>query len=272
MIKDHSQEFHFFISKNERVTEMQREAMNSTLPSITHSSNSSQLTDPTVCIRRNVTDRLLASSLNITRLPLDTLADQPHVPVLTSANISTAKRVIIYVGESAQDLGVFAYRVVGQETIASGSAIDFNSAVQACPDSPGLVIANPGQLIWHRRGKRAMTLPTWYALPRANAVSGPMRIDDMKNRIPRNGTIQEHVKCVFEDVVKKLVDKDARINIIGVGDGALEMTEYLQEEWDQWQNRVDAIVVGASHVWKTQFLDDRFRAFWGKVRVARVTI
>lgn len=115
-----------------------------------------------------------------------------------------------------------------------------------------------------------MTLPTWYALPRANAVSGPMRIDDVKNRIPQNGSIQEHVRCVFEEVVAKLVHKEARINVIGLGDGAMEMIEYLQDEWDTWHNRVDAIAVGASHIWKTEFVDKRFREFWGKVCVTRL--
>ena len=130
------------------------------------------------------------------------------------------------------------------------------------------MIANPGQLVWYRRGKRAVTLPTWSALPRANAVAGPMRIDDVKNRIPQNGSIQEHVKCVFEEVVGKLVDKEARIDIIGLGDGAMEMIEYLQDEWDTYQNRVDAIAIGASHIWKTEFVDTRFREFWGKVSAA----
>ena len=218
-----------------------------------------------VCIRRIVMSRLLSSSLSITRLPLGTPANQNHVPVLTSTNLSTARRVIVYIGESTQDLGIFAYRVVGKESIALGSAEEFVKTVHTLPDSPGLVIANPGQLVWHRRGKEAVTLPTWYALPRRSAVSGPMRLDEVKNRIPKNKDISQHLHCVFDEVLGRLANKDAKIQIIANGDGALETVDFLQDEWDKWGSKIDAMVVGASYIWRTVFLDSRFQEFWGKV-------
>ena len=219
-----------------------------------------------VCIRRNVMSRLLSSSLSITRLPLDTPANQNHIPVLTSTNLSTAKRIIVYIGESSQDLGIFAYRVVGKESIASGSAIEFARNVHDLSDSPALVIANPGQLIWHRRGQEAVTQPTWYALPRRSAVSGPIRLDSVKNRIPKNENVQQHLKCVFNEVLGQRASPDARIHVVANGDGAHEVVEFLQEEWDKWGSRIDAMVVGASHIWQTEFVDSRFQEFWGKAR------
>ena len=199
------------------------------------------------------------------RLPLDTPADQNHVPVLISINLSTAKRIIVYIGESNQDLGIFAYRIVGRESIASGSVIEFAKTVQALPDSPGLVIANSGQLIWHRHGREAMTQPTWYALPRRSAVSGSIRLDDVKNRIPKNESVQQHLRCVFDGVLGRLADQDARIQVIANGDGALEAVEFLQAEWDRWGSKIDAMVVGSSHIWQTAFVDSNFQKFWGKV-------
>ena len=209
--------------------------------------------------------RLVSSTLGITRLPVGVSADTNHVPILTSSNLSTAKRIILYIGESSQDLGVFAYRIIGQESIASGSAIDFVQGIQSCPDQPGLIIANPGQLIWHRRGKQSMTYPTWYALPRKNAVSGPMRLDETKNRVPKNESLPQHIKYMFEEVLRRLADRQAKVHVIGIGDGAVEMVTYLQDEWVKWAGRIEAIAVGASHVWGTEFSNEQFQTFWGKV-------
>ena len=151
------------------------------------------------CIRSELRARFEASGLCITRLPLNAGPSDPHIPILTSSNLATAKRVIVYFGESMQDLGVFAYRTVGQESIASGSALDFIDAVQSEKDSvdTAIVIANLGQLLWHRRGERAVTIASWNALPRKTGVGNPMRIDAVKNHVPGNTSTKEHVKSVF---------------------------------------------------------------------------
>lgn len=224
------------------------------------------LTLSLACIRREVLSRLLALSMQITRLPLGASADENHVPILTSKNIATAKRVIVYIGESAQDLGIFAYRMVGHDTITLGSAVEFVQNVKSSArDDPALVIANMGQLIWHRRGKRAMSQNSWYAIPRDTAVSQPVKMDPVKNRVPQNEGLQEHVACVFEQVVDQMTDTDAEFYVIGLGDGALEMVEYLQEDWKKWDGRVKAIVVGASHIWRSEIKDKTFGDFWGRV-------
>ncbi|MCJ1474572.1 hypothetical protein MMC13_003231 [Lambiella insularis] len=201
----------------------------------------------------------------ITRLPTAATKNENHVPVLTSTNLSTANRVIVYIGESCQDLGIFAYRLIGSGTISSGSALDFVHHVKATSrDNAAVVVANPGQLIWHRRGKQAMTQHTWHAIPRETAVSQPMRVDVVRNRVPNNQGIQQHIACVFEEVVDQMTHKDAKIDIIGMGDGALEVVEYLQQDWGKWGGRVDAIAVGASHIWQTDIRDERFGKFWGR--------
>ena len=130
------------------------------------------------------------------------------------------------------------------------------------------MLANLGQLLWYRRGKQAVTSPTWYALPRKTAVSSSMKMDPVKNVIPENEGMAQHIKCVFEDVLIEMVHKDAQLYIIGVGEGAVEMVDYLQKDWGYWQDRVEAIAVGASHVWDMRFLSDEFKKFWGKVRTA----
>ena len=242
---------------------MQREAMNSIA---TFSLLSLSLPIRAAYIRREVLARLAASSMDTVRLPIGTTPKDNHVPILASSHLATAKRVIVYVGESCQDLGIFAYRLIGANTIASGSAVEFVNHLKAVSrDSPAIIMANPGQLIWYRRGQRAMTQQTWHAIPRDTAVSEPMMIDSVKNIIPQNEDIQKHVACLFEQVVDNLPSENAKIDIIGIGDGALEVVEYLQQDWKKWEDRVDAIVVSASHIWNTDIKDEGFGKFWNRV-------
>ncbi len=210
-----------------------------------------------------------ALGLNVTRLPLNTPPTEPHVPILTSSNLSTATRIIIYFGESMQDLGVFAYRIIGQESISSGSILDFIHEIQHGKDGgdTSIVIANLGQLLWHRRGQRALTMASWNGLPRKTGVSSPIRIDPVKNHIPGNCDMTEHIKSVF-DAVGKLAKEEAKIDIIGIGDGAEESMKYLDENWDMWEKKVEAICVGLGFVWrvKEEYHNKKFMEFWGKVR------
>ncbi len=214
----------------------------------------------------------MSSSLIITHLPLNTSTSDPHVPILTSSNLSAAKRIILYFGEANQDLGIFAYRTIGQEGNTAGSALDFVHAIQASKDSPGIVIANTGQLIWYRRGQRAVTQQTWFALPRKTAVSGPMRIKDKMNRVPGNEDIATHVQSVF-DAVRRLARKDAAIDVIGISDGAWKVVAYLQENWETWNSRVHAIAVGTSSVYPGYELwHKKFAEFWAKVSTLQSVI
>lgn len=110
---------------------------------------------------------------------------------------------MVYFGESSQDLGIFAYRSIGQISLAAGSCIDFVNTIQK---ECGVVIANCGQLIWYRRGNRPVTQQTWSAVPRKTGVSLPYKLDQEKNRVQGHATVGEHVYSVFE-WVKKEADK-----------------------------------------------------------------
>lgn len=75
-----------------------------------------------------------------------------------------------------------------------------------------------------------------------------------------------HVKHVFEEVVHKMVNPSAKLDIIGVGDGASEVVAYLQTEWARWKGRVEAIAVGTGYVWANNEVHDaEFAKFWGRV-------
>ena len=167
-----------------------------------------------------------------------------------------------------QDLGVFAYRVIGQESISSGSALDFIHDIQNGKDGKdtAIVIANMGQLVWYRRGQRAVTMTSWNALPRKTGVSGPMKIDSVKNHVPGNHNMREHVKSVFE-AVENLASKDVAIDVIGISEGAEEAVWYLEKNWSQWEKKVQAICVGLGFVWRVgdEVKNEKFMRFWGRV-------
>ena len=168
-----------------------------------------------------------------------------------------------------QDLGIFAHRVIGQESIASGSALDFVHAIQSREDSiaTAIVIANLGELVWYRRGQRAMTIASWNTLPRKTGVGNPMRIDPVKNHVQGHENTKEHVASVFEEVLGKVARQDVVIDLIGVGEGAEEAVGYLDRHWKDWASRVRAICVGVGFVWRVgdDMRDEKFMEFWGRV-------
>ncbi|KAL8733589.1 MAG: hypothetical protein Q9166_001998 [cf. Caloplaca sp. 2 TL-2023] len=245
-IKNPNQEFNFFISKNERMNVVQREAFNT-------------------CIRTNIQSRVLASSMTLTNLPLGVPVTKPHIPIYTSTNIATCSRLIIYIGESWQDLGVFAWRTIGQETIAAGSILDFIHTIQSqSPDKPGILVANTGQLLWYRGGQRAVTQTTWQALPRQWAVSPPMEIDEERNRVVGNRDPKEHVAYIFDEVIPKMCKKDVAMDVIGMGDGGPIVAEYLQGNWEKWEGKVKAVAVGSGGIWLGDKIEEgKFKKFWG---------
>lgn len=193
------------------------------------------LEPPQECIRRVVLERLEGVGLKIIRLPVGASANENHVPVLVSEDLASQKRVKVYLGEREQDLGVLAYRIIGEDGINIGSAIDFANAVLHGPvqnmenGRSGLVIANPGQLLWYRGGSKAVSRVTWHALPRKSCVLEPFAIHPIKNTVPQSRDFAEHVRCVFEQILDKQIGKETKLEIIAceyTGNAALE---YLRD-------------------------------------------
>lgn len=92
-----------------------------------------------------------------------------------------------------------------------------------------------------------------------------MRLDGVRNRVPGNEDLEAHVKCVFEEVVGRLVRKDAAVDVIGLGAGANEVPAYLDRHWGKWKGRVQAIVLGAPQTWAKEYVNEEFREFLRKV-------
>ena len=166
------------------------------------------------------------------RLPLGASTTDQHTPILVSKNLAQKSRIIVLFGERNHDLGIFSYRVIGGESINQGSAVDFVTAINQAPepnDTRGIIITNPGQLLWYRGEGRAITYSEWMSLPRKSAVHDAPEMDPDKCSILGNRDYQEHVQYIFEHVMQKLVSENATFELIGLEATGYAMISYLAE-------------------------------------------
>ncbi|KAI9799343.1 MAG: hypothetical protein M1825_004836 [Sarcosagium campestre] len=250
------EDFEYFIDKNDRYNKMHGEAFNSAL-------------------RKIALERLEKLGLPVLRVPLGARPDQPHIPILATPDLHRKQRIVIVFGESCQDLGIWAYRSMGREqqqqggggTVDAGSAVDFVRKVQSAafrPDeteAPGLVFANLGQLLWWRHGRQAVSFNTWDAIPRESAVSSACLIDNVRNRVPGNNNPHRHIEYVFNEVIAKLANPHAKLEILGVADGSLDVTYFLNDFWYMWGHRISAFALTAPLHDASDVTNARFAAF-----------
>ncbi|KAI7781730.1 hypothetical protein LA080_014361 [Diaporthe eres] len=261
--------FNYFHTKNVRHNDCQRFAFNSAVEA--------QLIHP----------RLEALGLTKLALPLGTPTAEPHVPIFVSSDLKDKKRVVLIVGESEQELGVIAHRVIGGAGgVDKGSMVDIARALlqnnhnngqnqdehHADGDSstntiPGLVLANTGELWWWPKGGRGLTPRGAQGAPMRSAVHwGRFRDDGPNggaNTVPRNESPAAHVRCVFEQVLgnEDLVAADAVVQIVGVGDGAVAAQRVLDGGWARWGGRVGCLAMCGGGLDADSVRDDGFRAF-----------
>lgn len=243
-IADPTKDFTYYINKNERYNERQREAMNSMFVPARSLIRDEAFSDTgglhviPACIRQLVLQRLDDLGIRTLPLPIGTPSDKAHIPILASSNLPEKKRIILVFNEVMQDLGIWSYRTIsrgGAGAISRGSAVELAKRLHGYAtspsdqSSPGLVIANPGQLLWWRGGKKAVSFVTWHSLPRKSAVHGPMRIDEVKNRVPGNEDWEKHVQYMFNEVMAKVTDEDVLIDVVGLSDGGYEALKFLNE-------------------------------------------
>ena len=95
---------------------------------------------------------------------------------------------------------------------------------------PGVIILNPGQLLYSYKQGTAMTQTSWSGKPRPSALH-PASPPLPENHVPGNVTVQEHLQFVFDKVLanKDLVADDTMIHLVGLWNGGIELVKYLEK-------------------------------------------
>ncbi|KAK8156011.1 hypothetical protein IWX90DRAFT_480974 [Phyllosticta citrichinensis] len=126
--------------------------------------------------------------------------------------------------------------------------VDTSNAPFKIPEdwqTPGLVVLNPGQLLYSHRLDKSMTRQSWNSQPRKTAMHPVPGYDTEFNTIPGNRTVAEHVKFVFDNIINnpEWVSRDANVYIIGNGNGGDAVLDFLDSEWPTYKERVAAITL-----------------------------
>lgn len=222
-------------------------------------------------MRRFIFERLHHLGLETVRLPIGATEHEPHIPILASTNLRDAKKVLVYLGDRNQELGVFAYRLIGgDDGINVGTVIEMVAAVKIgdleplsknlfasqhtkngqkplswSSETTAVVIANPGQLLWCRAEGRAMGRAEWEARPRKFAVDESFFVDEKRNFVAGNKNEDEHVSYVFDHVLKQAGAGKAKLDIIAGEWVSAAAVTYLGQNWATWASRVNAVALFA---------------------------
>lgn len=98
------------------------------------------------------------------------------------------------------------------------------------PRVPGVIILNPGQLLYSPKLNECMTQATWMARPKFSGIGSNYKVVEEHNRIPGHTTPYEHVDTMFEHVIPQLVGNAKRFWIIGIADGAEHFINYMDSK------------------------------------------
>ncbi|GIZ38689.1 hypothetical protein CKM354_000209600 [Cercospora kikuchii] len=178
-----------------------------------------------------------------------------NVSVLTTnvSELAQKRDIIIIVGESGQDRGVWAWRIVQREGgIDGGSLTGLASKVVARVaqptegmgrldqgeqvqtdgqklEAPGIIVLNPGQLLYSHGLGRNLTVASWQSRPRPTATSEPYKVEPKHNSIPGHETPHKHVQTTFRNILPQIIAEDARLHIIAIGDGTTATIDTIDQ-------------------------------------------
>ncbi|OAA54900.1 Arb2 domain protein [Cordyceps fumosorosea ARSEF 2679] len=224
-IADPDYYFNHFLNKNQRVNLRQRTQFQAALRSIVH-------------------DRLESLGLRKTPLPPPELGSEAkHVNIFVSENIKSAERIIVVFGECAKELGMVASRIAGGPGgINKGTMVGAVKGIQRY-ESAGIILANMGESYWSQEYKRAVTPADSTAQSMPSLVHMGIKYDAQVNDIPGSETPLCHARTVLDAAVTQYANKEAKINIIALGDSCEVITSLLDGE-KTW-TRLGASLQGA---------------------------
>jgi hypothetical protein len=187
----------------------------------------------TACIGEEINKRMAKLDMPALYLPQMTI-EKPvtnHVPIYANSKdrLKSKSRVIVVVNGQNQEFGCWSFRTIfGEPGIEGGSSVSLAREILG-KDDAGLIILNPSQLIYSHSMNRSLSLSSWRDRHRKSAAHPQHGIDDVQNRVPGNESPRNHIRYVFEKVLSnpEFVNPEAKIDVIGLLDGANDMLEFL---------------------------------------------
>ncbi|KAI0393396.1 Arb2 domain-containing protein [Xylariaceae sp. FL0594] len=264
-IENEDNYFKYFINRNVRYCDRQRFSMNQACQAEIHS-------------------RLEGLGLKKVYLPLGLSPEEdpekPKMPIFVSPDAKSKSRMVIIFGETHQDLGILAHRVIGgRGGIDKGSLVTtVRSLLQGGQKSsatdlsaPGVILANTAELLWWPEGQRTLNAQAFDWAPMHSAAHQGNLVVPSIHHVPGNESAKAHIQYIFEKVVPALVHDAAGLDLIGIGSGADALEMYLNDDavWKRVGQRLNCLaIVGGSVSQREiecnglrQFLRERARAY-----------
>jgi len=169
-----------------------------------------------------------------------------------TADLEKQSRVVLILGESLQEFGAIAYRVInGRGGINKGSMVGLVQALKkqtsSATDSasPGIILANTGELWWWPEGKRGLTPSGRHGIPLTSSTTWGVYHNPRVNEIPLNRNPVQHMEYLLEQVVPELLGSHTKLDIIAVGDAAENAYRYLGDErnWARYKDTLSCFAI-----------------------------
>ncbi|KAM0718112.1 hypothetical protein Q7P37_006444 [Cladosporium fusiforme] len=170
---------------------------------------------------------------------VEPMEPRPHayVTILASdiKDLATKKHVFIFVGDSTQELGILSWKTTETEGgLDKGTAVglvkEIHGTVSASSELPGVIILNPGELLWSPESGKCLSYTGWKNRTRPNAFSETFAIT-RHNKVRGHETPQAHVKTFLGSFVHGLVAPDTQIFVIALGDGGDSALSCLNDKF-----------------------------------------
>lgn len=210
----------------------------------------------------------------------------PHIPIIATPAkaLRTRQRVVIVINDEFQDLGILSCQALEDEAGLKGGSVValveelLNSArsmsigaeeagtasdgVGENSSIPGLIVLNPGQLLYSHSRNEAMSTRAWRARNVASIAHPPV-VMDKTNYVPGNETPEQHVAFVFNEVIAnaRFVHPDAELYIIGMQARGDLVLAYLNKNWSKWAQRIKAIALTEPRHLSSSITSGAFRTF-----------
>jgi hypothetical protein len=185
----------------------------------------------------------------------------PSMKILASPGFSQFddKELYLIIGDSKQDLGIWSRKTVLTEGgINHGSAIGLVAALRdiAQPtkvtnsplpkdkesDLPGVIILNPGELLYSHKDKDNMSAATWHDRQREHAFAHQYKITEEHNLLRGHQTPGMHAKLFLREFLKPIVGYRTRMRIITIGDASEAVLDCLNRDFKAAEDNDDLLV------------------------------